>query len=125
MKKEKKEEKAKALHGAADRCLRILLEEARPDLGAVAEKTGRPLAEAQAMMDGPTQLADWFTLWVICLEEYESDRDKLAATIRILADRDELDGGMVSFLTAVARLVQVELELSPQDNAGESDAELR
>ena len=124
MKKEKREKKAKALHKAADRCLRVLLEETRPDLEAVAEKTGRSPAEAQAMMNGPTQLADWFTLWVICLEEHKSDADRLAATIRILTDRDELDGAMVSFLRNVAQLIQAGLELSPQ-GGGENDAERR
>ena len=122
MKKEKTEKKAKALHRAADRCLRVLLGEASPDPGAVAEKTGLSLEEAQAMMmNGPTQLAGWFTLWAICLEQYESDKEKLAATIRILADRYEFDEEMVSFLRSVAQLIQAELELSPQGR-GETDA---
>jgi len=122
MKKEKTEKKAKALHRAADRCLRVLLEEASPDPGAVAEKTGLSLEEAQAMMmNGPTQLADWLMLWLICLEEYDTDKKKLAATLRILEDRDEFDEEMGSFLASVVGFFKAmaELELRVQ---GKTDA---
>ena len=95
------------LYKAAMRCLRVLMDHAGLTPELVAERTDRPLAEIEVVMDEPMLLADYLMLWDLSTEEHEGYLDKCAATVRILLVRDEMDTEMIKFLGSIGHMCLV------------------